>query len=193
MSRHTNGGGRIYDDAEISTLAYFDRASVARAHTKIRSGHFFNSAILGSTLCAGDVDITDSTLDCHSVAGQAVVLRCQLGRGVEVYDRAKLSDVTLVGDVKVYGDAQLIGQWSLSTGYGARVHAGVWERPPRVHKFLRFPVNECAPGRVHVGCRCRTIEEWLEHYPEVARRMKWSPEEVKELISVLEAWGSPTQ
>ncbi|HEX8097299.1 MAG TPA: hypothetical protein VF507_04660 [Pyrinomonadaceae bacterium] len=187
MPRHPNGQGRIYDDAEVDRAAYLDRQSVARHKARVRSGHIFGSTVEGSTFISDYPDITDSTLDCHSVSGRAVLLRCGLGSGVEVWGDARLTDVIITGPVLIYGDAELVGPWELSTGFGARIPTGVWTRPPRTLKMLRFSVTE-GVGGAWIGCRRKPYSEWFARGPAIGRRMGFSDEEVKELGTAFEEW-----
>lgn len=187
MPRHKHGGGRLYDDAEVSRAAYLDRGSQARDTAAVSSGFVFNSIIAGSSIIAGNPDITDSFIDCHSVTGEAVILRSQLGHGVQVWDDARLTDVVLVGDIKIHGTAELVGAWSLSTGYGARIDRGVWRRPPRITKSGRFSITESVGG-VIIGCRFKSYAEWSARGAEIGRRMNWTITEIKETLSTFDEW-----
>jgi hypothetical protein len=93
--------------------------------------------------------------------------------GARVFGRARVAGgkskpLRLYGDVTIFGDAHVHGEFSLSGPY--RIHTGEWTRAP-LFKALPFDTfTECVDGRINIGCRCFKIDVFLRKGADLARQ-----------------------
>lgn len=180
--RHKNGNGRIYgNDAEISLDSYLDKESSIGDKAQC-----FNGAIIRSVLA-----------DNVSVAGYPNPIKiadCELSGNTRLWQCPSLREVSL-RDVSVYGNARLIGPWSLSER--VRIHQGEWLKPPRYQVIegngIRTVISECANNCFHIGCWALPYNVWTR--PKYRQRIGavagWTPAQVEETYQWFTRWREP--
>lgn len=137
--------------------------------------------------------ISRSVVACDSISGGAYVKHSLILDRSRVADLAEVRRVKLLKRVQVYGTAQVLGPKDgvLEISGYYRIHRGVWTRAP-LYEEIDAPtaraVQECEDGRVHVGCHCLAIEEFLAVGESVARSWGWKSEHIEPVRSILERW-----
>jgi hypothetical protein len=205
--RHKKGGGRVYDEAEVSADSFLSRHSEARGISDIQSsvindsvitdsfvhqGKITNSSVTGA-IVAGRVHIENSIVVCDKVAGNARIENSEIYGESRILQNARIENCA-IRNLTVSGGAHL-KNWSLATShvfdclYG-RIMAGVWERPPRIVRFddLGTTVTEGVGDFAYVGCIGKPVTRWLKIGDKYGSAMGWTPEQVKSLRSLFERW-----
>lgn len=204
IDRHRNGRGLVLDHAEVNAGAYISADSVVQGHARVRDARLVNGAVADEyaqvyggvldrayagrqVVIAGAPLLADETIArCRSISGTPKILHSRLEDLVEVFDSPLISEVYAHEAALIYGTAQLIGPFIL--GGFARVHEGVWLRPPIAVKLGHACITECIAGHILIECRCRTREYWLRHGPKFGRRRGWTEAEIAETYQVIEEW-----
>lgn len=199
--RHANGRGWLLDHADANKAAHISRDSIAQGNAIVRDARLLNGScadedcqifggtldrayVGGKTLVAGDPLLAEETIvKCKSISGRPRIFHSILGGIVDVFDEPTIAEVNLVDGVMVYGDAMLVGPWEL--GGFARIHEGVWCRPPRYVQLEHAVITECVDGKLLIECRCRTRDYWLKHGPKLARRDGWSEKQIEETFAAV--------
>jgi hypothetical protein len=204
--RHKLGGGNVIGiEADASPDSYLDQKSsidgdscvisstllssdvkdVFFCHARLDESVVLNSRIASSTIL--ESQLRDSIV-AHAWINQSILDDC-IVRAVE-RESPSLTGVAL-RNVIVEGHSILRGPWTLD-GI-ARIHRGVWERPPRFLEItgengVHVGVGECTEGHAHIACRCKPIATWLRAGPRLGRMLGWQPEQISLACRTFEQW-----
>lgn len=195
--RHRNGGGRKFgNDCEVSADSFFDRKSSIGDTAEIYSAQIHNSVIFDEVIIANATIFRSTLRDQVRVIGGKGGIHltdCDLSGKTRIWNNAVLDSVTLNG-VLVYGDCVLSGPWSLSDCI--RIHRGHWPKPPR-HVLIEAEnidtiISECVPGFAHIGCWCKSYEEWFRpgYRQMIGKRSGWTPQQIELTFDTFSEWAN---
>lgn len=202
--RHKSGGGRVYDEAEVSADSYFSRGSEARGLADIQNARIENSSVTDSfvyggkivastvfgAIVTGNVRIENSTIACDKVAGDVRIINSKILDESRILNKARIENCSFRN--LTVGGAAILKNWSneLFDGCHGRIFSGVWERPPRIVRFddLETTITEADGGKAFVGCISKPITRWLKIGDRYGAAMGWNPQQVKALRNLFESW-----
>nr|AUN37462.1 hypothetical protein [uncultured bacterium] len=185
--RHSNGHGRVADQAEARPLAFVDVNSQVMDEARIHSGSLISST-LGVKARFSNAIAMGCVISCDEVTGGHLV-ECGLFDQVCVWDSPQLYRVQANDGARVYGSAVLIGPMRL---YGdMRIMAGTWHREPRYVHLGHCFMTEGPPGWAMVDCKFLSYERWFRSGPRfAAHHYGWNEEQIDAVRQVLIEWSS---
>lgn len=202
--RHKNGNGSLYDMCEADAETYLNRSSELREETETFEANITDSiitnsfvfkarihnSIISNSLITGPADIHNSTINCDSIAGTPSIDYSSLSGACRVWGNPAIYNVS-IKDLSVFGNAALIGDWSMDGEFG-RIGVGIWTRPPRVHRFneLSITLTESIPGYAYVGCRLHKLSWWFQIGDRIGKAAGWHQRFIDQTRALFHEWNS---
>ena len=91
------------------------------------------------------------------------------------------------GTARVSGNAQVNGTARVSGN--AHVFGDAWEKSPLYIIGSKYSLTNCKAGHIKIGCKCQTIEWWLQHGEKIADEYGFSAEEKSEYRAYVELFA----
>lgn len=178
---YVSGNAQVSDKAKV-----FENAEVYNdAHISGSAWVFGNAQVSGSAWVYGDARVYGDAWVCGNtcvyshtqISGSAQVSGdTQVYGDARVCGNARISDRAWVcGDARISGNARISGD--------ALIIGGCWERSPLQIHGTRFFFNISSPKHITIGCKTRTIQEWVNTYQDAFIASKFTKEEQAEYIA----------
>ena len=122
--------------------------------------------------------------------GASIGNRASIGYGASIGNRASIGHGASIGNRASIGDDASIGHGAsignrASIGDGEKLTNGIFINGSR------HTVTYVGSGKISIGCKCRTIEEWKEKFQEIGERNDYTAEQIQEYgnyILTIEKW-----
>ena len=163
--QHTNGGGWVHDNCDVSADTRIDAQSYVADGSRVLNG----SRVDGSSVLNGS-RVDGSRVDGSSVLNGSRVLN---GSCVD----CSIVDGSIVDGSRVDAEARLSG--------GTHTRNPIWIRG------TRYSIGFSRPGFVASGCITKPLAWWLEHVERCAEEHRYTAEQRKEYrlhVEHIAAW-----
>lgn len=201
--RHQNGSGSLYDQCEADAATFLSKHSELKAESEafeariedsivsnslIYKAHIHRS-IVSNSLITGACQIFNSSIDCETIVGTPSIDYSMLSGKTRIWGNPLIYNVS-IKDLSVFGDACLIGEWSMEGKLG-RIGLGVWTRPPRVVRYddLQITITESVPGYAYIGCRLHPLSWWFKIGDKIGKAAGWTAYQVQRTRELFQVWS----
>lgn len=190
--RHKNGNGRVYGNSALVTPdTFLDRGSSVGDDAEVYGATIIRSAVTDRALVSQS-HVEDSLISDDSRALGGVILNSTLSGYARTWGNPSIADCAL-RNAFVYEGAIVEG---VTLDAFVRIHIGEWHVAPRWEVIsspgilVEVTISECAEGRAHIGCYCRTYDDWFRpgYRQMIGKRSGWTPAMVEECFQAFKGW-----
>lgn len=191
--RHRNGGGHILGTkGAIGSDCRLERGSyIEDSFISYKTSISKTSSVSNSSISLGDIE-NSAVINSHVSA--ALVSKSVLENVVASGTKERLAVIQGCYFSEVVIEACTLRNVEL-TGGPYHLHRD-WDRTPR-HLLLepgngvKLAINECLPGYADIGCKHRTISEWVEKKEilrQIFKKQGWTGREIDTIHDLFESW-----
>ena len=95
-------------------------------------------------------------------------------RNITIGEGSTIGEWSKIGEGSKIGARSTIGEWST---IGDKV---IFKNSPLYIIGSKYIVNYYGNGKIQIGCKCHTFQEWLDKYEEIGKSERASPEVIQE-------------